>query len=255
MKIEVLLSTWNGEKYLTELLNSLLQQSYQIFHITVLDDKSSDKTKDIIQDYIQEYPEKITLLNTDKKFGYPDCFWYLLERAPSADMYAFCDQDDVWDKNKFACCNELCADLDPGTPVLYVHDYILCDSELRKTGEHHIANDGFDPDYPYNLIYYVMSSGFTMIINDALRRRILQDNLYHKNIFHDRWTFWAAFFSGDIIYDPRLLVKFRRHDKTTTETGKGNLVLLKVWLLGDIFGSNFSETSKVAQFFADCYQT
>ena len=255
MKIEVLLSTWNGEKYLDELLDSLIQQTYQKFHITILDDKSSDKTKEIIQTFIQKYPEKITLLNTDRKFGYPDCFWYLIEKAPIADMYAYCDQDDVWDKNKFACCYEHFSDLDPSVPALYVHDYSLCDSNMNKIGEHHMSRDGFDPNNPYNLIYYVMSSGFTMIINNALRIRILRDNLYGKKIFHDRWTFWAAFFSGTIIYDSRILVNYRRHDQTATETGKGNLVLLKVWLLGDIFGNNFSETSKIALFFADCYRT
>ena len=62
MRIEILLSTWNGEKYLPELLDSLLGQEYEDCHITARDDGSSDSTAAILKTYTEKAPEKISVL-------------------------------------------------------------------------------------------------------------------------------------------------------------------------------------------------
>ena len=252
MRIEILLSTWNGEKYLPALLDSLLGQEYGDFHITVRDDGSTDGTAGILAEYAERSPEKITVLPTGKKLGYPDCFWTLLEQAGGAEMYAFCDQDDVWDRQKLKCCAEMCAE-SAGEPILYVHDYRICDGELKPYAEHHLAEDGYDPGNPLMLEYYVMAPGFTMVLSEALRKRVIRDELQGRRIEHDRWLFWCGHFAGRIISDSRALVDYRRHGDTATQTGKSISPMLKEWWQEDIKGERMKRWSRTAQYFADCY--
>ena len=64
--VEILLATYNGEKYISEQLDSIMNQSYQDFVVIVRDDGSSDNTVSIIKDYIGRYPEKIRLIEDNK---------------------------------------------------------------------------------------------------------------------------------------------------------------------------------------------
>ena len=253
MKIEILLSTYNGEKYLREQLDSILGQTHRDWHLTVRDDGSTDGTRGILAEYAGAYPEKITFAEDGKKLGYPDCFWHLLEKAPEADLYAFCDQDDVWAPEKLEYCEEKCREEDPGTPLLYVHDYRISDGALNVYSEYHIRGAGYREDYPYNLLYFVMTSGFAMVMNGKLRERILRDELYGKGIPHDRWTFWSGYFAGKILCDERTTVTYRRHDSTVTETGKGNTTFLKEWWKKDIRGTQMARWEAIGTAFAECY--
>ena len=254
MRIEILLSTYCGERYLREQLDSLVAQRYDDFHITIRDDGSKDDTVKILNEYQNRYPDRIGLLETGRNLGYPDCFWELLEKAPKADMYSFCDQDDVWDAGKLAACEEKCRELYLEKPLLYVHDYRVADGALNVYGEYRVADD-FDPDKPYQLIYYVMASGFTMILNEKLRQRVLRDELKGKNLPHDRWLFWCGFFAGEIVQDSRMLVIYRRHEATVTQTGKGYLTITKEWLEKEIFGTRMSEWNRMARMFSSCYHS
>jgi glycosyltransferase involved in cell wall biosynthesis len=253
MRIEILLSTYNGEKYLPELLDSLLGQEYEDCHITARDDGSSDSTAAILKTYSEKAPEKISVLPTGQGLGYPDCFWTLLEKAPKADLYAFCDQDDVWNSRKLACCAEMCeGKMD--RPLLYVHDYRICDRDLNPYGEYHMAEHGYEPGSPLGLEYFVMTSGFTMVLNEAMRERVLRDGLKGRKIEHDRWLFWCGYFGGEIVYDRRTLVDYRRHDATASQTGKSAKILLAEWWREDVRGSRMNRWSRTARYFADCYR-
>ena len=98
-KIAILLATYNGEKYIQEQLDSLLDQSYQDFKIYIHDDDSKDMTVDILMKYKKMFPKKIKILE-GKSTGSPkNNFLYLLGNV-DAEYYMFCDQDDFWKKDK-----------------------------------------------------------------------------------------------------------------------------------------------------------
>lgn len=254
MKIEILLSTYNGEKYLAQLLDSLLNQNYDHFHITVRDDGSKDGTISILEEYSTEHPDKVTFLRDGKNLGYPDCFWYLLKSVEDADLYAYCDQDDVWDEAKLSSCAEMCGQLQTGHPALYVHDYLISDEELNLYGEHCLAEEGFNPENTCMTIFYVMTQGFTMIMNSELRQRILANEPQGKNLPHDRWTFWAGMISGDIVYDSRKLAIYRRHRDSVTQTGKSTLIILKEWWREDVVGKRFGDWCRQAECFVSSFR-
>ena len=77
-KVQILLSTYNGEKYLLEQLNSLLQQSYSNIHILIRDDGSSDNTVNILKNYQKIFPQKIKLV-LEKNIGVVNSFFKLIE--------------------------------------------------------------------------------------------------------------------------------------------------------------------------------
>ena len=92
---EILLATHNGEKYLSELLDSVINQTYGNILITISDDSSNDNTMEIIRHYQEQYPNLFRIIPHDERFGNArDNFFFLLQNA-KADHVFLCDQDDV----------------------------------------------------------------------------------------------------------------------------------------------------------------
>lgn len=98
-KVIVLLASYNGEKYLRDQLDSLINQTYKNIDVYIRDDNSTDKTMDIINEYCGKSINGINFIKVDslgRNLGYPDCFWEILKNVPRAKYYCFCDQDDYW---------------------------------------------------------------------------------------------------------------------------------------------------------------
>ena len=96
-KVDILLATYNGEKYLKEQIESILNQTYKNIQIIISDDCSKDATRDILKEY--ENNEKIKVVYQEKNLGYVKNFEFLLKQVES-DIYMLSDQDDVWKKEK-----------------------------------------------------------------------------------------------------------------------------------------------------------
>lgn len=255
MRFEVLLATFNGERHLREQLDSILAQQEADFHITARDDGSTDGTTEILREYERNNPERLTIMRDEVKRGYPDCFWYLLREAPDADFYAFCDQDDKWSPHKLTSCEKLCEGTDLSKPVLYFHDYEVGDENLNVYGKHVFGELKYRKEEPYSSIFYVYIQGFSIIVNAALRERVLKDKLPEKYyIAHDKWLFWCGALAGTMVYDPGLHAIYRRHGGSFTDTGKGFFSQIKAWWTEDVRGGRTERWGATARFFADCYE-
>lgn len=92
------MSTYNGQQYLEEQLNSLICQKGVEISIIIRDDGSSDDTKCILNNYAA-VNSNIKVIE-GKNCGAAISFWRLLHKSPEADYYAFCDQDDIWMPDK-----------------------------------------------------------------------------------------------------------------------------------------------------------
>src|SRR6478736_4037707 len=99
-RVAILLATYNGERYLDELMRSLLSQTYQDFVVIVRDDHSSDRTPAILAHWLAAQPDKISVASDDRgNLRSLGNFARLMELC-DAPYFAFCDQDDVWLPNK-----------------------------------------------------------------------------------------------------------------------------------------------------------
>jgi glycosyltransferase involved in cell wall biosynthesis len=97
-KVSVVMCTYNGEKYLKEQLDSIVNQSYPIYEFIIQDDCSTDATFEILEDYKQKYPY-IKLFQNQCQKGVNENFFSAICLA-TGDYIALSDQDDIWVKDK-----------------------------------------------------------------------------------------------------------------------------------------------------------
>lgn len=133
--VAILLSTYNGEQYISEQLDSLFSQSFKNFTLYVRDDGSSDHTHEIIGTYGKRY-ENLVFLDSDCNLGAAGSFGYLMDSVDS-EYYMFCDQDDVWRNDKIEVSYEAIRRIEksnPGRPVIVYTDLHFVDENLNPVG-------------------------------------------------------------------------------------------------------------------------
>ena len=158
--VTILLSTYNGEKYLEEQLQSLFNQTYwENCTLFVRDDGSKDGTIDILKKYEKE--NKL-ILNCGENIGFVKSFFWLLNNAPKADFYSFCDQDDVWFEDKIARAVSMLSEKDLNNPQLYFSDYDFYSSNLKFISTRSTSKK--TPSF-YEALTDCRAAGFTILIN------------------------------------------------------------------------------------------
>ena len=169
MNVAILLSTYNGEKYLEEQLDSLLLQSYQDFVVYIRDDGSSDRTVNIINQYVMKDNRFINVGNSEN-LGCAASFINLLRNA-SADIYMFCDQDDYWLPNKLQRAVDYFSAIDPLQPTLYHCDLSVVDEKLniiQNSFLQHQKMSAYDSMRKNNLFIQNFVVGCSCAVNASL---------------------------------------------------------------------------------------
>lgn len=216
-RVEILMATYNGERYLRAQLDSILAQTDDRWHLTVSDDGSTDATVAILDEYAARYPDRITRYRSGRRFG-GACghFLHLMSRC-DAPWMLFCDQDDVWRPDKVSQMLEAFdraeRDGGDGTPLLVFSDLTPVDEALRPIAESMMAyqNQHADNlDYRALLMQNVVTGG-AMGVNQALRR--LAGDVADEGdiLMHDGWLAAIAARFGRIVYVPRQLSLYRQH--------------------------------------------
>lgn len=214
--VVVLLASFNGEKYIKEQLDSLLNQEDVDVNILIRDDGSSDNTTNILDEYAKEYSN--IHWYTGEHLDVQKSFLDLLKKSPDASYYAFCDQDDVWDKNKLKIAiTEIERQENNNIPLLYYSGQRLVDSELNFISNHFI--DSKRNNYTNYLISNV--AGCTMVFNRCLRELAIQKNPEYI-LMHDSWLLKLCLSVGGIIMpDERPHISYRQHQNNTVGLKKG----------------------------------
>lgn len=206
-RVGVLLSTFNGEKYLQQLLDSLAAQSYPEIAIRIRDDGSADGTWEILSRWARQRAD--VELTRGPNRGPADSFLELLRDVPpSLEYVAFCDQDDVWDPDKIAWGVEVLAGCPP-TPTLYF-------SRLRITDENldvlRLSPLPSRPPGLRNALAQNIVTGCASLMNRAAID-VLQATLPPPlNVrMHDWWSYQVLSAVGEIVYDPQPHIHYRQH--------------------------------------------
>lgn len=202
-KVCVLLSTYNGEKYLPEQLQSLYEQEGVEVSLLVRDDGSSDSTCSVLD--VEQGAGRLTWY-TGENLKPAFSFWNLLQKAPDSPFYAFCDQDDVWDNDKLkVAVDKLVSAGD--MPALYFCQTRLVDASLNE-----IESVKISPLLTYDeaLIYHFVT-GCTMVINSAMREVLLRYTPEFIRM-HDIWIYDVAQAVGaKIFFDSVPHISYRQH--------------------------------------------
>jgi glycosyltransferase involved in cell wall biosynthesis len=213
LTMQVLLSTYNGARYLPELLESLDGQLHRSFHLQVRDDGSTDGTLEILDAY-----RGPATVERGAHVGVPESFFRLLQDAePEADLFGFCDQDDVWLPHKMAAAAEFMARTDPAVPALYCSALIPVDAGLHPlmTPWRPLKPLGFRNALVENRV-----SGCTLVFNRAARA-LLTRRKPRVALMHDHWAYLVVSAFGIVHFDPRPSLLYRQHGHNTVGVPRG----------------------------------
>lgn len=218
VNVAILLSTFNGEKYLNEQLDSILLQTFKDWHLFIRDDASTDKTVEIIKCFKSLYPNKVTIVASDVNLGAAKSFFSLLELA-DAYYYLFCDQDDVWLPSKIEKSLQQIQSFESGygnSPLLSCCDAIIVDENLITKNDSFWRYSKIHPSKVYFkdelILYFNVAPGCTMLFNKQLRDICV--SLYPSvKIIHDHLISILAIKNGKILFVNEALIKYRQHDK------------------------------------------
>lgn len=227
--IAVVMSTYNGEAYLAQQLDSVLAQDASDVVVYVRDDGSSDGTVGVLEEY--ERRGDITLERGENE-GVVASFLDLIATVPrDFDYISLCDQDDVWHPDKLSRAVGVLGTRDNSIPQLYCSEYYFCDERMVR-GEKS-RHDRVGVGFP-TMLYDNMVSGNTTVINRSLADRIIaagREGVYT----HDWWLGLVATSLGGLTYDDFASLEYRRTSSNASPTGSGGLSLLR-YRLRTFFG-------------------
>lgn len=204
----VLLSTYNGEKYIYQQLESLYNQTIGSgLVVYIRDDGSKDRTCELIRGFHNDHPEFNILLNPCSNVGVQKSFMELMKTAPEAECYAFCDQDDYWLPDKLRVAYDMLSHSEEAT--LYYSDYAITDADLNVIQTIQIANKNVAHSIT-QILYQNMVPGCTMVINKAL---LDECNLLDidRIRMHDVVVLGVAYLTGKIVGDTNTRILYRQH--------------------------------------------
>lgn len=197
------MSTYNGEKYLREQLNSILAQDGVECKILVRDDGSSDNTLNILNEYQQQ--GRLKWYGGDN-LKPARSFMQLLYDADDADYFAFSDQDDYWKTEKLKVAVDSLKDYEL-MPALYFCQTQPADKNLKP-----LESVGINPLLTFGeALVYEYCSGCTVVMNSELRN-ILKTYSPIYIPMHDAWAFGVAMAVGaKVIFDKAPHILYRQH--------------------------------------------
>ena len=214
--IEVLLATYDGARFLTEQVDSVLAQDYENIHILARDDGSSDGTAELLAQYAARFPSRFRVMPASSEGGSPKDNFLLLMQASTGDYVCFCDQDDVWLPDKVSKSKQVMDRLEeewgPEVPLLVFSDLRLVDNKLRAIHPSFWSYMGIDPERIHQLPRLLVQgvvTGCTAMLNRALVEKAVR--MPQDAYMHDRWISWLAAFLGHsgIVRTPTVL--YRQH--------------------------------------------
>jgi glycosyltransferase involved in cell wall biosynthesis len=219
--VSVLLSTYDGARWLPAQLDSLLAQSHEDWTVWARDDGSRDESVEILRAYSRRDPRIRVLSDDAGHLGAPRSFFRLLEHAdPGAPYAMFCDQDDVWHPDKISetlRAMQAAAESSPGLPILVHTDMRLVDARsgvLYPSAKKHLRFDVLDGDLFPRLLAQNVVTGCTIMINRPLARACAP--MPEGALMHDWWIALVAAALGRVVYLNRTDIDYRQHESNAS---------------------------------------
>lgn len=209
MKVNILMSTYNGQQFLAEQIRSIQEQSYTDWTLFIRDDGSSDNTKEILKDF-EHQDSRIHLIDSDKSdnLGVIKSFHKLVNHD-RADYYFFSDQDDVWLPNKLELSLKEAQNYLADLPLMVYMDLKVVNQDLEimtesmvKSQSHH-ANTELVQELTENTV-----TGGVAMINHALAEMWQETD---DILMHDWYLALLASAFGNLVFIDQPGELYRQH--------------------------------------------
>ena len=182
--VSVLLCTRNGDRYLAEQLNSIVSPAGWKCQIYASDDASTDSTTDVLEAFASAGSYPLSLRAGPCRGAAANFLSLICDAAIPGDVFAYCDQDDLWSSDKLTRAINALSPLDRDTPALYCGRTRTVDEHGRSVG----LSPAFRraPSFANALIHNI-GGGNTMVMNTSARNLLLQAGVVDV-VAHDWWT-------------------------------------------------------------------
>ena len=216
------MATYNGKKYLSEQLESILAQKNVLVGILVRDDGSKDGTRNLLDEY-----KKLGKLQwyTGEHLNVARGYFDLMKMALKfdADYIAFADQDDVWDSDKLYIATQFLDSVDRKVPALYYCGQRLVDGELNFIANHELNSRRT------LITRFVLSdfAGCTGVFNRALLEAVIEYEPQYM-LMHDTWILKVCLcLGGKVFVDTKPHINYRQHGDNTVGLGRSLSAYIK----------------------------
>ncbi len=242
---DILMATYNGEKYIKKQLESLIAQTDSEWRLFIHDDGSDDDTKKIVKEFKEFHPQYEIHLIEDGicTGGAKNNFCHLLRYTDSAYVM-FCDQDDVWKPEKIEITlrqmKKAEAENGKNCPILVHGEAMVFDDESKKELGLMSRYQSLEPERGdfSDVLVQGNVTGCTMMVNRALLE--ICEEIPEKAIMHDWWFSLAAAAFGKIYFINEPLILYCQHGDNTVGAKKVTsplYVAKRVFAGGDIKAS------------------
>ena len=208
--VSIAMCTYNGEQFLREQLDSLINQDYKNYELIIVDDCSTDTTYSLLKEYAEKYSYIELHLNTTN-LGFKKNFEKALSLV-EGELIALCDQDDIWFPNKIST---LAMEIGPNT-------LIFSNSEMVDEDGKSLLTDfySYKQIKPHSKTAWqsLIFDNFILGHNMLFRKELLRHALPMPNVFkeHDHWLAIYAASTGSVAYLPAILGRYRVHGSNCT---------------------------------------
>lgn len=232
--VTILLSTYNGSRFLEEQLRSIIEQNFTEWKLIIRDDNSTDDTLSIIDKYCRLHSGKVIHV-TDAKgnLGVKHSFSELLGYVDTP-YAAFCDQDDIWHKDKLSTLMDhlIRGEKRQGAdiPLVVFSDLVVIDENRNVLSNSFLAYSGLKAAFVQDntILCRNAAPGCSMLFNRALIQTA--GSIPEAAVMHDYWFMLVARYRGKIIFEARPLVDYRQHGNNQLGArATGELKWSKIW--------------------------
>lgn len=218
------MTTFNGEDFLSEQLESIKKQTRNNWLLWISDDGSSDNTLDIIHKFREQNKDKVFVLSGPRK-GSDENFWSLIKNSSiKSEYFAFADQDDIWKEEKLEIAISKISKV-KNIPLLYCSRTEIINSAGKKIG----LSPNFNKKPSFNnALVQSIAGGNTMVFNKQTRNLLYKVPSNYEIVAHDWLTYQLVTGSGgEVIYDKTPYTKYRQHGKNQIGSNLGLFARVK----------------------------
>ena len=215
----ILLASYNGENFIEEQILSIINQSFQNWRLIIRDDGSTDHTKNIIKRY-KNIDKRINIIeDSNKNIGPSLNFGTLLKFAykKGFEIFFFCDQDDIWSKDKLAIQLGLISRLEQSygkdIPIMVYSDLVVIDNNLRLIDKSFMHYQGLAKE-DKRLTNLLLTQNIVTGCATAINRKLASIALPFPSdiLMHDWWLALCCSLNGIVEFISKPLVFYRQHD-------------------------------------------
>ncbi|TWB51674.1 glycosyltransferase involved in cell wall biosynthesis [Rhizobium sp. ERR 922] len=217
--VAILMGTFQGERFISEQMESILAQTHKDWELWISDDGSVDLTLSIVEQFRQKCAAPIRIVTGPKKGFIRNFLALACNPAISADFYSFADQDDIWHADKLERALAWLRGQPSEVPALYCSRTHIVDESGRSVGESPLFAK---PPSFSNALVQSIGGGNTIVMNDAARRILMTAGSDVTVASHDWWAYIVvAGAGGRIHYDPVPPIDYRQHGSNLVGSNSG----------------------------------